>query len=244
MTEFAHVLILGCGRSGTSIFGELFDQLPPYTYFSEPSFSTCLSGSFETPIAVKVPRNSADYPPPPGLSIPIEPLLTKIPGRLQIYWQVRHPLDAICSLRVGISRNWGHHPRPLDWEDWLDRPLIEQCAHHWTYLNTIGFEHVAHLASLCRFEEMIADPLTFATNIYQEVGGNPADHQAEIQAWANRVQNTNNQQFVEAITSRPYSTTDHQVRVDRWKENLSEEELEQVLAIIEEAAHRMGYALP
>ena len=32
----ANVAILGCGRSGTSIFGELFEAIPGYTYYSEP----------------------------------------------------------------------------------------------------------------------------------------------------------------------------------------------------------------
>ena len=37
-TRPAHVVILGCGRSGTSIFGELFEHLEPYTYASEPLY--------------------------------------------------------------------------------------------------------------------------------------------------------------------------------------------------------------
>lgn len=32
----ANVAILGCGRSGTSIFGELFEAFPGYRYWSEP----------------------------------------------------------------------------------------------------------------------------------------------------------------------------------------------------------------
>ena len=38
MDSIHHVIILGCGRSGTSIFGELFDQLTPFTYHCEPGF--------------------------------------------------------------------------------------------------------------------------------------------------------------------------------------------------------------
>ena len=38
-TTVHHVLILGCGRSGTSIFGELLEHLAPYTYYSEPAFA-------------------------------------------------------------------------------------------------------------------------------------------------------------------------------------------------------------
>ena len=101
-----HVIILGCGRSGTSIFGELFEDLKPYKYYSEPYFDELLKSDFARPVAVKVPRESPGYPPTLGLSFPLDILLQKIPDPKIIYWQVRHPLDTICSLKVGISYRW------------------------------------------------------------------------------------------------------------------------------------------
>src|SRR5262245_41559406 len=127
----SHVVILGCGRSGTSIFGELFEHIPGYAYYSEPSFDEVIGLSFKDPVAIKVPRESEAHPAKAGLSFPMNVLLSVLPEQRKFYWQVRHPLDAIASLRVGIAQNWGHHPKPRDWEEWLDRPLIEQCAHHW-----------------------------------------------------------------------------------------------------------------
>ncbi|MEM6630277.1 MAG: hypothetical protein AAF694_11435, partial [Bacteroidota bacterium] len=53
-----HVLILGCGRSGTSIFGELFDHLSGYTYHSEPPYESLAAFDWTTPQAIKVPRVS------------------------------------------------------------------------------------------------------------------------------------------------------------------------------------------
>lgn len=35
----ANAAVLGCGRSGTSIFGELFAALPGFRYWSEPFLS-------------------------------------------------------------------------------------------------------------------------------------------------------------------------------------------------------------
>jgi hypothetical protein len=86
-----HAVILGCGRSGTSIFGELLECIPGYTYFSEPDFESVLKLSFETPMAIKVPQESVSYPAPPGLSFPLNTMLSKIPSRPIIFWQVRHP---------------------------------------------------------------------------------------------------------------------------------------------------------
>ncbi|WKN43794.1 hypothetical protein [Tunicatimonas pelagia] len=237
-----HVLILGCGRSGTSIFGELFQHLPEYTYYSEPPFAEVVELNTTQPIALKVPRESEGFLPDEGLSFPLAMLTRKLPS-LQVFWQVRHPLDTICSLKVGISRNWGHHPRPPDWQQWLNRPLIEQCAYHWNYINTLGFAQVTDCSVITRFEDMIADPRAFAQSIGQQIQLDISQNEMFLQQWAKRVQNKNNAQFDEATTSRPYSTQDHTVKVGRWQENLSKEEIGQVLPIIQETAQRFNYDL-
>ncbi|MGI9544768.1 MAG: hypothetical protein ACR2MX_16010, partial [Cyclobacteriaceae bacterium] len=166
---FSHVVILGCGRSGTSIFGELFEHLPRYTYISEPPFEHLKTQSFSLPMAIKVPKESPGFEPTPGLSFPLDDLLETIPEPRKIFWQIRHPLDTICSLRVGIGKNWGHHPKPPDWQEWLSRPLLERCAHHWNYINDIGYEQVKDIATVTRFEEMVSDPFRFAMNICKQV---------------------------------------------------------------------------
>lgn len=236
-----HVVILGCGRSGTSIFGELFEDLTPYQYYSEPLYEQLKIFDYRTPIAIKVPKEHEVYPPDSGLSFPLDDLLKTIPTPVQFYWQVRHPLDTICSLKVGISKNWGHHPRPENWQTWQTRPLLEQCAYHWVYLNSVGYAQVAHLVNICRFEEMLTEPLLFAKSIATEVGLAVEKYQEDIQNWAKRVQNENNAQFVEAQTSRPYSTQDHRVKIGRWQENLNQREVRQLIPMIEETAAKFGY---
>ena len=238
-----HVLILGCGRSGTSIFGEFFEHLPAYAYYSEPPFEQLKTINYASPVAIKVPKESPGFPPSPGLPFPLEDLLRIFPEPRQFYWQVRNPLDTICSLRVGISKNWGHHPKPPDWQEWLSRPLLERCAHHWNYINATGYAQVASWVKPTRFEDMITHPLDFASNICEDVGMDTKTHASSIRQWAQRVQNTNNAHFVEAQTSRPYSRPDHQVRVGRWKENLSEAEVESILPIIQETAATFGYEI-
>ena len=243
MTKPKNVLILGCGRSGTSIFGELFKHLSAYQYYSEPPFADLLTLNYDLPLAVKVPKESPEYLPTPGLSFPLDTFFEVVPGQTRVFWLVRHPLDTICSLKVGISRNWGHHPRPEDWQDWLSRSLVEQCAHHWNYINSVSFSIVENITSLVKFEDMIADPQVFAERVCEQTGLNKVRYHDEIETWAQRVQNTNNKDFVEAETSREYSTNDHQSRVGRWKENMTEEEVQQVLPIIADTAKKMDYAL-
>lgn len=236
------VMILGCGRSGTSIFGELFEALAEYSYRSEPPFTDVMTADNTAPQAFKVPRDSEGFAADPGLSFPLATFVDHAPGT-KFFWIVRHPLDAICSLRIGISRNWGHHPRPPDWQDWLDRPLVEQCAHHWAFLNTVGYAHVADIAEVVHFEDMISAPDDFADGICRTLGLDYRD-QTEAHRWAGRVQNTNNADFIEAETSRPYSRPDHAVRIGRWRENLTTDEIDRITPLVAEAGERFGYRFP
>jgi hypothetical protein len=236
------VMILGCGRSGTSIFGELFEGLGPYIYASEPPFGDVMNWTNAQTWAVKVPRESEGFFPDAGLSFPLAKLLHTHPSTM-FFWIVRHPLDAICSLRIGIGQNWNHHPRPQNWEKWLDRPLIEQCAHHWTYINTQGYERVKDLARLVYFEDMIRDPHGFGLEICAALGLQREAHENLVRKWAARVQDSNNSWFVEALTSRSLSRPDHSVRIGRWKENLSVDDARVAARIVGDAAQTFGYDL-
>ena len=241
--EGSQVCILGCGRSGTSIFGELFQSLPNFRYYSEPNLKSLPQIDFSSPVAIKVPRPEPDSQTSPGLPFLLSEFLHIFPDTGTIFWQVRHPLDTICSLQIGIKNQWGHHPRPHDYQSWLKRPLIEQCAYHWNYLNTIGFRQIKHLAKINRFESMIQDPLQNALICMNQAGINGKECLPEIRRWASRVQNKNNHKFIEAECSKPYSRNDHTNKVDRWRENLTKKQIAQVLPLIKEGAEEFGYDL-
>ena len=170
-------------------------------------------------------------------------LRASAPG-MKYFWIVRHPLDAISSLRVGIANDWGHHPRPPDWRSWQSRPLVEQCAYHWAFLNSVGFDRVRHLAAVMRFEDLVRNPLEIAATVCASLGIDPGARSSQIETWARRVQDTNNADFVEARTSRAYSRPDHSVRVGRWRENLTDEDVSAVVPIVAHAARSFGYDLP
>ena len=238
-----NVLILGCGRSGTSIFGEFFKHLSAYNYYSEPYFDEMLQWDFKKPVAVKVPRESKQFSADNGLSFPLNKLLELIPVSNQFYWQVRNPLDAICSLKVGISKNWGHHPQPPDWRNWLEKPLIVQCAYHWNYINTIGFSQVKGIVKITRFEDMLHDPKSFASSICKDISLNEAGFRDEIESWTKKVHNEDHPDYQEAETSKPYSTDDHRVKIGRWKENMTEKELNLIKPMIKDTASKFGYYL-
>jgi hypothetical protein len=97
------------------------------------------------------------------------------------------------------------------------------------------------VANVVRFEEMIADPGGFGDGICRKLGLDPAEFADSLAAWSNRVQDSNNEKFVEARTSRGYSRPDHTRRVGRWQENLAAEDVERVWPIVAEAAAAFGY---
>ncbi|MFN8051948.1 MAG: hypothetical protein U0Q22_10950 [Acidimicrobiales bacterium] len=228
-----HALILGCGRSGTSIFGELFATFDNYTYLSEPHVPDIAAVAAAGPTAVKVPREA------PG-----DPAVEDVLPDPVVFWQVRHPLDAICSLRVGIADDWGHHPRPADWLDWLDRPLLERCAHHWATINTVGYELVRDRAVVNHFEDMIRDPAATAERTAAIMGVDTAACRAGLDAWIDRVQDTNNERFVEAETSRRNSRPDHSRRIERWRENLTAADVASVAPLVAAGAATFRYRIP
>ena len=132
-------------------FGELFNHLSTHTYYSEIDFDLYLNKDFSKTIASKIPRENRKYQNTPGLSFPLDVLLERIPN-IKIYWQVRQPLDAICSLRVGISKTWGHHPQPPGYKDWMQKRLLKKYAHHWNYINSIGFASVKKIATVTKLK--------------------------------------------------------------------------------------------
>lgn len=141
-------------------------------------------------------------------------LLERIPN-LKIYWQFRQPLDAIYSLRVGVSKTWGHHPQPPDYKDWMQESLLKKSSHHWNYINSIGYASVKKIAAVTKFEDLVRDSSKFSMDICVQLEIDPKLHDLELKSWNRKVQNNNNEDFIEALTSRPYSTQDHRKKINR-----------------------------
>ena len=140
--------------------------------------------------------------------------MERIPN-LKIYWQFRQPLDAIYSLRVGVSKTWGHHPQPPDYKDWMQESLLKKSSHHWNYINSIGYASVKKIAAVTKFEDLVRDSSKFSMDICVQLEIDPELHDLELKSWNRKVQNNNNEDFIEALTSRPYSTQDHHKKINR-----------------------------
>ena len=90
---------------------------------------------------------------------------------------------------------------------------------------------------------MIRNPLETAKDCLEKTGIEVSAHLDEIEGWAERVQDENNHKFSEADCSKSYSRNDHKRKVERWKENMTKQEIRQVLPIIREGAEYFQYDL-
>ncbi|MBL8596585.1 MAG: sulfotransferase [Devosia sp.] len=237
------VVVLGCGRSGTSIFGELFDALPQYSYLFEPSLSDLAAADdLSRPLATKGPRHHDEARHRDGLAFALPELFDILPAPRRIYWMVRHPLDCISSLRPGIAANWSHVPRPANWRDLQSEPLVIQCAAHWAHINSAGYAQIADRARVVRYEDVVAGPMSVATQILADLGlADDADAAHAVAIWAARV--NDNPGIDEAARQTHWLTTDHSVHVGRWRENLSAAEVAAVRHLIDAPARSFGYLL-
>ncbi len=80
----SHVIVLGCGRSGASIFGELFAGLPGYSYYSEPPFEDLAGYGYAAPVAIKVPKPARVRPTSPDLPFRVRELRAAVPEPRQM----------------------------------------------------------------------------------------------------------------------------------------------------------------
>jgi hypothetical protein len=193
-------------------------------------------------VAIKVPKRSPGEAATDGLPFVLDELLAIVPEPRIFYWQIRHPYDAVCSLRPGISEGWSHNPRPPDWSEWLDKPVVMRCARHWQYINEVGFKAVQGLVKLSRYEDMVSDPIGFARKKCEEIGVDAAVTDAP--RWAALVSNRKAFDSYEAKHQVRWSRQDHKRRVERWRDNLSPSDIEMIAPIVRAAAEMHGYETP
>lgn len=243
-----NVVILGCPRSGTSIFGELFEFLPNYQYYFEPGIDFLAQLDYtNTHYAVKNPTNvgrRAWAERSAGLSVNIEQLRREFPY-FKLFWIVRHPYDTVCSLRPGLAKGrWRHPPQPPHWEALQERmTLVERCAYQWMWVNEMGYALVQDEAQVIKYENLVLRPVETINHVLEA-----AEISSTLQTCAPITQ------YIESISHRnegyqaehqkQWATRDHEVRVGRWRENLSQSDVDLIHPIVKYGAETFGYDVP
>lgn len=240
-----HVVVLGCGRSGTSNLGELFEAVPQYDHRFEPAMSELRTLPFDSrPVAVKVPTDDrarrARFTP--GLPFDLEELLDAVPQPRALLWVVRHPLDTICALRPGIAADWAHDPRPDDFGRWLDRPLVERCARHWANVNGAGHDRVGALAEVVRYEDLVFRPVEAASRVLRHAGFDRRSATSTAEAWAGRVGNDEGDAAHDPRQQHWLSSGNPQA-IGRWQTELGRDDVERVRPVLGTVPDKFGYEI-
>jgi hypothetical protein len=238
-----HVVILGSGRSGTSILGELFEALDAYDYRFEPPMVELRSIDYGAgPVAIKVPKDDRTRSSrfSPGLPFDLRELFDTVPEPRALMWIVRHPLDAVCSLRPGIAADWAHNPRPPDFERWLDRPLVERCARHWAYVNGAGHDTVRHLAEVVRYEDLVFAPVPTAMRVLAHAGVSRGAAADAVGRWAATVGNDKGAGAHEARRQGWLSGANRR-RVGRWQSELDRSDVDRIRPVLASVPTKFGY---
>lgn len=252
MSECPHVLILGAPRSGTSILGELFEMLPQFHYYFEPDIYF-LKATREDFVrfrwALKNPidlhhgqRELAVGKRTPGLACDMSELLD-ITTNFKAVWIVRHPLDAVASSIPGVTNGWEHGPEPANWESLLgDEPHI-RAASMWSWINDAGWHNANELfdVELVRYEDLILRKRETVDRILTHVGGVPLDEPA-IDRYISLLNNETGQ--YEAKHQVMWVTRDHERRIGRWRETMTEKQVEEVLPMVSDIGKTFGYEDP
>lgn len=211
------VAVLGCGRSGTSIVGELF-KMSRLKYFFEPPMDTVreLGGR---KIAVKNPTDPLRRTR--GLQCDIEELDEILSPRY--IWVIRNPLDTVASLEPIVRENrlgfWSEHDTYRSKLEWY-----ELAAVHWNMVNAIGYSSVPS-PLVVRYEDLILQTKPTVNKILQWCG-------LKDGRWTRRyIKKVTNVSGRNEVQEQLRWHKRHSRHVGRWQESLSEEQAVRVLQL-------------
>lgn len=224
------ILIEGCPRSGTSIVGELLRDHPACSRYAYEEWEPFSGVPLDAPGTVaKQPRH---FTPADGLGS--DP--TDLPAGPTI-WVVRHPLDAIASLRPIMKRRWAAWPPPPT--GWVAKDWMGRAALLWLHQNDTGYQTALDTRGapvLVRLEDVIADPSAQAARILAHLDW---PHARTVDVWVARVSDdpTRSPAAHQDFWYRPH---DH--RVGRWDEELTDTQADDLWGLVADvASSRYGY---
>lgn len=236
------VIIQGCGRSGTSILGELFEHLPLFEYYFEPHLedldNEILKG--QQNIAIKVPKGGGVLTS--GLACNMDKLINLIGDDYKLLWIVRNPLDTICSLKPGIEDGWSHNPKPPEYFELLDEPWYIKASYHWLYINNQGFSSLKKFGKVhvVRFEDLINKSSEAIEELLYYLGLNISIK--SLQPYVNKISNKVKDSY-HAKNQVYWFRDNHKNRVGRYKENLNNNQINEILEIVNPIAIKFDYQL-
>lgn len=256
----AYCFVVGCARSGTSILGELLASHPDVKYLFEAhtiwekggrgiNNSHRLTDEHVTPtvkaeiqtwfreqqedgklLIEKNPRNILRVP-----------YITKIFPNAKIIHILRDGRDVACSMEPGCGRDHWSHLKPPSWSEYYaDFSGALRCAMAWKEIVEIGLKDLEkreHL--LIKYEDLVTSPSATAGKICSYLG--LGLDQAVIEFAHNIVNRTGSSYH--AKYQHHWYEDNHEVRIGRWKENLSFFERRKINKVLKPLLLQLDYSL-
>lgn len=258
------VFLVGCARSGTSIFGEAIAAHPRAAYLFEASsiWNTLvpqrddhrLTAEDATPevataiyealaAARRELRGDLLVEKNPKHVIRI-PFLHALFPQARILHLVRDGRDAVASLMFrNRGAEWGHLRIP-GWRELLARYETAnhtRCAHQWSYSVSAARRDAAEIpADLyreVRYEDLLTQPAVTFRGVLDFLGLEP---DPGVDAFLLKIQDETTGSYHAKKQVRHF-VDNHRRRIGRYRENLDEEQLKDVLAVCGELLEELGY---
>ncbi|UCD38063.1 MAG: sulfotransferase [Fidelibacterota bacterium] len=255
-----YAFLIGVARSGTSILGELIASHPEVKYIFEvhpiwelggegengshrltelhakPYVANWIRKWFSTQaepgrlLLEKNPRNSLRVP-----------YLNAIFPAGKIIHIVRDGRDAACSMVPGCGGEQWSHLKPPSWQQFFHQYQgVIRCAHAWREAISIALDDLAKVDHLqVRYEDLVQTPADVAREVlaYLELDANP-----EVDSFCNNIQNSTADSYHAGVQTMWYREN-HSVRVQRYRENMTAEELRTVNTLLAPILQKLGYPL-
>ena len=254
-----NAFIVGVARSGTSILGELIAAHPAVDYLFEaqrwelggPSINAShrLTAEHATPQVTESIRGWFDQHEKPGRLLLEKnprhvlriPYLQAIFPDARIIHIVRDGRDAACSMVPGVGGEKWQHLKPPSWKTYFaDHSGAVRCAHAWQEAIEIALrdlESVDHLQ--LHYEALLGDPAQTLDRILAFLELDPS---AETTAFLSRLQDDAAGSY-QAQAQAVWFRDDHQVRMGRYKQNLTTGELAEINGFLEPTLTSLGYPI-
>ena len=256
------IFIIGCARSGTSIFGELLNSHPDIVYLGE-KLQSFWHGFSPTPdhheqdaehvtaeIADKARHKMkalskgciiVDKVPPNALRLPF--LASIFPDAFFIHI-VRNGLDVTCSLKPGLEENWSHL-KPQCWQEIaLNSSGHMRGALLWRYVVKKIQVDFATLNIKNRhtiwYEDMVIGPEATAKLVLNFIG---LPMTPEVETFCKQKIDNDARHGYQAAGQTLWRTDDHSHHIDRWKENMEPHEASQFRSLLRQTLEVYGYQI-
>lgn len=152
---------------------------------------------------------------------------------------VRDGRDVACSLVPGCGGVEWRHLKPPSWQEYyLKFSGAIRCAHVWKQVveTTLGdLQNVPHLQ--IRYEDLLASPQLIAKEIFNFL---EIDLHAKTLEFCSNITNKTSSSYQAKFQDQWYRN-DHSIRVGRWNENLTKEEIKVINPLLKPLLTQLGY---